>query len=47
MMDEEVKSIVEGDNGLKMVVSKVPIADWTALLEKNWGAVEGTHFFYA
>ena len=47
MMDEEVKSIVEGDNGLKMVVSKVPIADWTALLEQGWGAIEGTHFFYA
>ncbi|MDA8951163.1 hypothetical protein N9H70_10965 [Pseudomonadales bacterium] len=47
MMDEEVKSIVEGDNSLKIAVSKVPIADWTALLENGWGAIEGTHFFYA
>ena len=37
MMDEEAKSITEGDNSLKMAVSKVPIDDWTALLEKGWG----------
>ena len=47
MMDEEAKSITEGDNSLKMAVSKVPIDDWTALLEKGWGAIEETHFFYA
>ena len=47
MMDEEAKSIIEGDNSLKMAVSKVPIDDWTALLEKSWGAIEETHFFYA
>ena len=47
MMDEEAKPITEGDNSLKMAVSKVPIDDWTALLEKGWGAIEETHFFYA
>ena len=26
-----------------MAVSKVPIADWTALLEKGWGPIEITH----
>jgi hypothetical protein len=47
MMDEEAKAVVEGDNSLKMAVSKVPIDDWTALLEESWGAIEETHFFYA
>ena len=47
MMDEEAKTVAEGDNSLKMAVSKVPIDDWTALLEKGWGAIEETHFFYA
>jgi hypothetical protein len=46
-MDEEAKSITEGDNSLKMAVSKVPIEDWTALLGKGWQAIEETHFFYA
>ena len=46
-MHKEAKSIAKRDNGLKMAVSKVPIADWTALLENGWGAIEGTHFFYA
>ena len=44
---EEAKTVLEGDNSLKMAVSKVPIDDWTALLEKSWGAIEETHFFYA
>ena len=47
MMDEEAKTVAEGDNSLKIAVSKVPIDDWTALLEKGWGAIEETHFFYA
>jgi hypothetical protein len=47
MMDEEAKTVLEGDNSLKMAVSKVPMDDWTALLENGWGAIEGTHFFYA
>ena len=38
MMDEEAKSITEGDNSLKMAVSKVPIDDWAALLERRLGA---------
>jgi len=28
-------------------VSNVPLDDWTALLEKGWGKIEETHFFYA
>jgi hypothetical protein len=32
---------------LKIAVSKVPLDDWTALLEKGWGTIEKTHFFYA
>ncbi|MDC3357737.1 hypothetical protein OAX30_05420, partial [Pseudomonadales bacterium] len=47
MMNEEAKTVLEGDNSLKIAVSKVPIDDWTALLEKSWGAIEETHFFYA
>jgi hypothetical protein len=47
MLDEEAKTVLEGDNSLKMAVSKVPMDDWTALLEKGWGAIEETHFFYA
>ena len=47
IMDEEAKTVAEGDNSLKIAVSKVPIDDWTALLEKGWGAIEETHFFYA
>jgi len=47
MIDGEAKSITEDVTGLKMAVSKVPLANWTALLEKGWGAIEETHFFYA
>ena len=47
MMDEEAKTVAQGDNSLKIAVSKVPLDDWTALLEKGWGAIDGTHFFYA
>jgi hypothetical protein len=47
MMDEEAKTVAKGDNSLKMAVSNVPLDDWTAFLEKSWGAIEGTHFFYA
>jgi len=32
---------------LKIAVSKVPLDDWAALLEKGWGTIEKTHFFYA
>ena len=47
MMDEEAKAVPAGDSSLKPTVSKVPIEDWTALLESGWGSIEGTHFFYA
>ena len=47
MMDEEAKTVAKGDNSLKIAVSKVPIDDWIALLEKGWGKIEETHFFYA
>ena len=46
-MDEEAKVLTEDGNSLKIAVSKVPLDDWTAFLEKSWGAIEGTHFFYA
>jgi hypothetical protein len=32
---------------LKAAISKVPIEDWTALLEDSWGAIKETHFFGA
>ena len=47
LMDEEAKVLTEDDNSLKIAVSKVPLDDWTALLEKGWGTIEKTHFFYA
>ncbi|MDA7726972.1 hypothetical protein N8881_09315 [Pseudomonadales bacterium] len=47
LMDEEAKVLTEDDNSLKIAVSKVPLDDWTALLEKGWGTIEETHFFYA
>jgi len=47
LMDEEAKVLTEDDNSLKIAVSKVPIDDWIALLEKGWGKIEETHFFYA
>ena len=47
LMDEEAKVLTEDDNSLKSAVSKVPLDDWTALLEKGWGTIEETHFFYA
>jgi len=46
-MDEEAKVLTEYDNSLKIAVSKVPLDDWTALLEDSWGTIEETHFFYA
>jgi len=46
MMDEEWLTDEKGAF-IRSTVSKDPIDDWTALLEKSWGAIEGTHFFYA
>ena len=47
MMDEEAKPVTAGDSSLKLTVSKVPIEDWTAFLEKGWGNIEEAHFRYA
>ena len=46
MLDEEVIAVTEGSASLKMAVSKVPLEDWTAILEKSWGAIEEAHFRY-
>ena len=46
ILDEEVKAVTEGNASLKMVVSKVPLEDWIAILEKSWGAIEEAHFRY-
>ena len=43
MLDEEVKAVTEGSASLKMAVSKVPLEDWIAILEKSWGPIEITH----
>ena len=47
MIDEKVEAIEVGEDSLKMAVSKIPMDDWTALLESGWGNIESTHFFYA
>jgi len=45
MIEEE---LLTDENGASIpaTVSNVPLDDWTALLEKGWGSIEGTHFFY-
>ena len=45
-IDEELLADEKGAF-IPATVSNVPLDDWTALLEKSWGAIEGTHFFYA
>ena len=47
MMDEEAKPVTAGDSSLKLTVSKVPIEDWTAFLESDWGNIEGTRLRHA
>tara|TARA_B110000483_G_C17860862_1_gene414137 strand:- start:230 stop:373 length:144 start_codon:yes stop_codon:yes gene_type:complete len=47
MMNEKVEAIAAGENSLKMAVSKIPIDDWTTLLESGWETIESTHFLYA
>ena len=47
MMDEEAKPVTAGDSSLKLTISKVPIDDWTAFLEKGWGNIEGTRLRHA
>lgn len=36
MLDEEVEAVTAGNTNLKMAVSKAPLGDWIALLDKNW-----------
>ena len=47
ILDEKFKANTEDNASLKMAVSKVPLADWIVVLEKNWGAIEEAHFKYA
>jgi len=50
MLEEELLT-GEDESGrtitIPATVSKVPIADWTALLEDGWGAIKETRFFWA
>ena len=46
MIDEELLTDEKGAF-IRSTVSNIPIDDWTALLEKSWGAIEETHRFYA
>jgi DNA-binding HxlR family transcriptional regulator len=47
MLKETVKDLEADGLLLKAAISKVPIADWTALLEDGWGVIKETQFFYA
>jgi DNA-binding HxlR family transcriptional regulator len=47
MLKDTVKDLKADGLLLKAAISKVPIEDWTALLEDGWGAIEETQFFYA
>ena len=47
MLEETVKDLKADGLLLKAAISKVPIEDWTALLEDSWGAIKETQFFYA
>jgi hypothetical protein len=47
MLKENVKDLEADGLLLKAAISKVPIADWVALLEAGWGAIKETQFFYA
>ena len=47
MLKDAVKDLKADGLLLKAAISKVPIADWTALLEDSWGAIKETQFFYA
>ena len=44
MLKETVKDLEEDGLLLKAAISKVPIADWVALLEAGWGAIKETRF---
>jgi hypothetical protein len=47
MMNDKARAIAAGIDSLKMAVSKIPIDDWTTLLESGWETIESTHFLYA
>jgi hypothetical protein len=47
MLKDAVKDLEADGLLLKAAISKVPIEDWTALLEDSWSAIEETQFFYA
>jgi len=47
MLEDPVKDLKADKVPLKLAISKVSIADWTALLEDSWGAIKETRFFYA
>ena len=47
MLEDTVKDLKADGLLLKAAISKVPIEDWTAILEDGWGAIEETQFFYA
>ena len=48
MLEDTVKDLEEDGLLLKAAISKVPIEDWTALLETSgWGVIKETQFFYA
>ncbi len=46
MLKDAVKDLEADGLLLKVAISKVPIEDWTALLEADWSAIEETQFFY-
>jgi hypothetical protein len=46
MQEDTVKDLEDEGVLLKAAISKVPIADWVALLEDGWGAIKETRFVY-
>jgi DNA-binding HxlR family transcriptional regulator len=44
MLEDTVKDLEADGLLLKAAISKVPIADWIALLEDGWGAIKETRF---
>ena len=44
MLKDTVKALEDEGVLLKAAISKVPIADWVALLEDGWGPIEETRF---
>ena len=46
MLEDTVKDLEDEGVLLKAAISKVPIADWVALLEDGWGAIKENRFVY-